>query len=485
MLKLPKGLASSPAVAKAVALLRRPIVALSRLPRPKGLKVPRVIRTTFEGHRERQAVALAIVLVLVGAVLLSGAGLGGGRSPPVPPKGPRGPDVAWGATVNLNAVGYEPGIAADSTGALYITAHKNLDVKTSWPYLASWFLMSTDQGQSWASPSEPRLRGNYWKTFLGDEGDIGIDASDNVYFLDTYLIDNHIHIFSNQGVWDHSVRIQKSTGFDDRPWLAGQANGVLHYLGNNGQEINGGRYWYYRSDNQGLTWTLGDPVPGNGWAHIDAERNGDHVYIVDESEVDGAADIRIWVSENQGRTFDFGSPVIVGHRDGPGREYPVVTAGENGLVYVLWNEASNATENGTRLFAGVSDDYGKTWNSTEITPFHGFLDYPTINAGPDGRLAVAFYGTRDLPISANSTWYLYAGMQRSALFGQIVMNFSIASEEPLYQGEDLHALHDFFEVVITPDGALNVAFQHYVGPCNGCSALYFVRGELPEAVRPR
>jgi len=470
---------------KAFSSLPRPSRLFKALPRPKGLGLPQVVRRTFEGRRERQVAALAVVLVLLGALFLGGAGFGGGRPPPGQGEGPRGPDVSWGPTVNLNAAGYEPGIASDSTGALYMTAHKNLDDKTTWPYLASWFLMSLDQGQSWVSPSEPRIRGNWWKTFLGDEGDIAVDAADNVYFVDTYLLDNHIHVFRDQGVWDHSVRIQKSTGLDDRPWIAGQANGVLHYLGNNGAEVAGGRYWYYRSENQGLTWTAGDPVPGNGWAHIDAERTGDHVYVVSESEVDAPADILVYVSENQGRTFDFSNPVVVAHRDGPGREYPVVTAGDNGLVYVLWNDASDGIENGTRLFVGVSDDFGKTWNTTEVTPFKGFLDYPTINAGPDGRLAVAFYGTTDLPVSGNSTWYLYAGMQRSALFGEVAMNFSIASEEPLYQGDDLHALHDFFEVVITPDGALNVAFQHYDGPCNGCSSLYFVRGELPETTRPQ
>ena len=428
----------------------------------------------------RRLGAIAIVLVLLAALLsAAGPGIGGGRPPGTGPAGPRPPDVIWGDQVNLNAVGYEPSIAADSTGALYITAHKNLDDRSTWPYLASWFLMSTDNGQSWASPSEPGLRGNYWKTFLGDEGDIGIDGQDAVYFLDTYLLDNHIHVFRDQGVWDHSVRIQKTTGLDDRPWIAAQGDGIVHYLGNNGAEVNGGRYWYYRSTNEGSTWTRGDPVPGNGWAHLDAERNGDHVYVVDESEVDAEADIRIWVSEDRGVTWDWGSPVIIGHRDGPGREYPVVTAGDGGLVYVLWNDATDGVENGTRIFAAVSDDFGKTWNTTEVTPFKGFLDYPTINAGPDGRLAIAFYGTSDLPVTSESTWYLYAGMARSAPFGPISMNFSRASEEPLYQGEDLHALHDFFEVVITPDGALNIGFQHFVGPCNGCSELYFIRGELP------
>lgn len=456
---------------------------LSRLRIPKIPRIPKLpqVLPLLKDKRSRPFLAVGAIII-VGAVVLAGAGAGPGIRIGGPgSQGPPPINVTWGDQLALNAAGYEPSIAIDSTGAMYITAHKNLDDKTTWPYLASWFLVSRDDGASWASPNQPPILGNYWKTFLGDEGDIGVDADDNVYFVDTYILDNHIHVFHDQGVWDHSVRVQKSTGLDDRPWIAGQGSGTLHYLGNNGAEVGGGRYWYYRSANQGLTWTKGDPVPGNGWAHLDAERDGQHVYIVSESDIDAAADILVYVSENGGRTWDWSNPVVVGHRDGPGREYPVVSVGGGGLVYVLWNDATDGVENGTRIFVGVSDDFGKTWNTSEVTPFKGFIDYPTINAGPDGTLAVAFYGTQDLPVSSNSTWYLYGAMQRNATFGAINLDFSMATDDPLYQGEDLHALHDFFEIAIGPDLVLNVAFQHYVGPCNGCSELYFIRGTLPPA----
>lgn len=467
---LPKGLAS----------------LTGRLPKmPQALVAMRGrLLPVLKEPRTRIGAAVVAVLV-VAAVILAGAQSGTSGRPRTPEGGgPHPPDVVWGETINLNAVGYEPGIAADSTGALYITAHKNLDNKGTWPYLASWFLVSTDEGATWRSPNQPPLIGNYWKTYLGDEGDIAVDGNDMVYFLDTYLIDNHIHVFRDQGVWDHSVRIQKTTGLDDRPWLTAQGAGILHYLGNNGGEVQGGRYWYYRSMNEGRTWTAGDPVPGNGWGEIDAERDGQHVYISSEGDVGVPADILVYVSENSGRTWDWSNPTVVAHRDGPGRAFPIVSSGVGGMVYILWNDASNATENGTRIFLSASDDFGKTWNTTEITPFEGFLDYPTMQAGPDGSVAVAFYGTRDLPVSANSSWYLYGAMQRNASFGNIRLNFSKASEEPLYIGDDLHALHDFFEIVITPDGALNIGFQHYDGPCNGCSSLYFVRGTLP-TTRPQ
>jgi hypothetical protein len=391
-------------------------------------------------------------------------------------------DVVWGPTVNLNADGYEPSIAIDSTGAMYITAHKNLDIKTTWPYLASWFMMSTDQGSSWYAPTDPFPLGAKWKGYLGDEGDIAIDGRDYVYFIDTILVDNHLHVWADQGQWQYSQHFQKTTGLDDRPWISAQGDGVLHYLGNNAGEVNGGRIWYYRSTDGGRIFTTGDPIPGNGWAQLDAERDGQHAYIISESVPDVDADILVYVSDDQGATWDWNNPVVAGHRDGPGREFPWIAAGQDGRVFALWNDAADGVDNGTRIFLAVSDDYGATWNASEITPFKGFIDYPTIAAGPNNSLAVAFYGTTDLPVSSESTWYLYGAMQTDVRAGNLSLNFSIASQEPLYQGSDLHALHDFFEVGVAPDMSLNIAFMHYVGPCNGCGRLYFVRGQLPSAL---
>ena len=384
--------------------------------------------------------------------------------------------VDFGSPYVFNKQGYEPGIAVDSTGALYITAHKNLDDKTSWDYLASWFFVSTDEGRSWSSPTEPFPRGALWQTYLGDEGDISVDGEDNVYFVDTYLVDNHIHVWADQGQYQYSVRVQKTTGLDDRPWIAAQGSGIVHYLGNNAAEVNGGRYWYYRSTDGARTFSRAQPVPGNGWAHIDCEADGNYVYVVSESDTGPDADILMYVSDDRGVTWNWDSPVVVGHRDGPGREYPVVTTRGDGVVWVLWNDAENGLDNGTRIFLGRSLDHGETWDTWNITPFHAFIDYPTVNAGPDGSIAVAFYASSDLPIDGDSEWYVYGAMDLDGTGHDPDLNFTRADPETCYVGEDLHALHDFFEIVISPDMALNIAYQYYVGPENGHSDLYFVRG---------
>jgi hypothetical protein len=186
------------------------------------------------------------------------------------------------------------------------------------------------------------------------------------------------------------------------------------------------------------------------------------------------------VSDDQGATWDWNNPVHIGHRDGPGRQYPIVSAAEDGLVWALWNDATNGVENGTKVFVGRSTDYGQTWEYWNITPFKAFMDYPTINGGPDGSVGVAFYATTTLPVSSDSEWYLYGALQLNASSGDLDLNFSIADPTPCYVGDNLHALHDFFEIVISPDMALNIGYQYYIGPENGHSDMYFVRGTIEQ-----
>ena len=302
---------------------------------------------------------LAVIVVL--ALVLAGAGFYlSGREGPGPPGGKTPPmylgeTVTWDPPYKFGKQGYEPSLVVDSKGYMYYTAHKNLDDKGTWDYLASWFFVGSPDGKSWQSPSDPPIRGQKWKTELGDEGDLAIDANDRIYYVDTYLIDNHLHVFDSPGVWQYSVRVQKTTGTDDRPWIAAQGNGIGHYLGNNGASVNGGRYWYYRSTDGGRLWSRALVVPGNGWAHIDAETKGTHAYIIDESDVGVPADILVYASSDSGATWDFSNPAVIGKREGNGLSdgFPVwISAGTGGQVWAMWTDATDAVNDGSRIFLG-------------------------------------------------------------------------------------------------------------------------------------
>jgi len=209
-------------------------------------------------------------------------------------------------------IGYEPSLAVDSQGNMFYTAHKDLLWQESWDYLASWWFISTDNGQTWRNPEDlawnaPGVGAKY--VWAGDEGDIAVDARDRIYFVDTTLADNNFHVFLGGGDTYEYSKEQGSTLLDDRPWLTAQGDGVLHYLGNNGVSVNGARVWYYRSEDGGLTWTSGEPMVG-GWATIDAERFGEHVYVAQVYSDGGEQNIISYNSADGGHTWN--GPVYVG-----------------------------------------------------------------------------------------------------------------------------------------------------------------------------
>ena len=169
-------------------------------------------------------------------------------------------------------VGYEPSLSIDSKGNMQITAHKdlrwggegnpfapviggNLDTwyacedgeMTSWDYWASWFWVSTDNGTTWGhGDSFEPTPGNLVNSAigsvtgggsecLGDEGDIAVDENDVIYYLDTTLEDNWWHRFTEGGEsYEMGSVCQRmnTMAADDRPWVAAQGDGIIHYLGN-------------------------------------------------------------------------------------------------------------------------------------------------------------------------------------------------------------------------------------------------------------
>ena len=483
------------------------------------------------------------------AILLVGSGYWVAtheREPEPLPGGPGGSGgdyLAWGEPVFLPrapacvaegngqnfpeyAIGYEPSIAVDAEGNLYYTAHKDLrwsgpnggpggggpgpfvcgfpwpgGSQTSWDYYASWFFVSQDGGETWGPPNDWGAA-DFGSQYPGDEGDIGVDANGRVYFVDTTLEDNWLHIWDDGGnAHANSQRLQSTTA-DDRPWITAHGDGVVHYLGNNGVSVPGipltdgtsgvGRYWYYRGTTVGdqVVFDQGRVIEG-GWAHIAAETDGPHVYIVQETN-NGGGGVKVWVSDNWGE--DWAEPVTVGPLEGSHPEgYPWIAAGENGTVMVTWQESPQGGKAAGTLYLSRSDDYGVTWEYWDVTPREAVFLYPTIDLGAENRLGFAYYANEGNGThgehTAGDRWYLYGAIADDLQVGE-QLEFLKADPQPLHTSseaeaaaDDLHPLHDFFEAVIAPDGSLNIAYQYNLGQHpwevdEEQRYLMFIRGEL-------
>jgi hypothetical protein len=426
-------------------------------------------------------------------------------------------------------IGYEPSLSIDSQGNLFVTAHKDLrwggetnpfspliggelgswyacedGEMTSWDYWASWFWISNDNGETWShgdnfNPTPGNLANSVAGTFtgagsecLGDEGDIAVDANDVVYYLDTTLEDNWWHMFEDGGNTYISPSIcerMQTMAADDRPWVAAQGDGIIHYLGNSGAsppECTGdsGRYWYYHSETGRAPFSQCYAMPG-GWSTLSSQNNGPYVFVAQEDADSDSGTVHVRVSDDYGRGTGPGpsdgswsAPLDVGPREGNCPEgYPVVNNNEGGMVVVTWADCPNGNTGAWEMRVAVSYDNGTNWSSWNATAFdRGINMYPFVSITEDQVVSLAFYGldfdqnNSEDGYVAGKDWFLYAGALKEPQEGD-VWDFRIVDPTPLHtvtayeeSSGDTHALHDFFETVMSPDGSwVGIAYQENVG----------------------
>ena len=131
----------------------------------------------------------------------------------------------------------------------------------------------------------------------------------------------------------------------------------------------------------------------------------------------------------------------------------------------------------------MSYDRGATCETWNITPtdWEGITMYPFVSISEDNITAVSFYGipynnTAEGGYVAGQEWYLYTAAVREPHLDdtfdfQITTTNSDGTPEALHtvtqyeeDNGDVHALHDFFETVISPDGTwIGIAYQQNIG----------------------
>ena len=375
---------------------------------------------------------------------------------------------------------------------------------TSWDYWASWFWISNDGGETWGhgenfEPTPGNLVNSAVGSVsgsgsecLGDEGDIAVDANDVVYYLDTTLEDNWWHKFTDGGNTYISPSVcerMQTMAADDRPWVSAQGDGIIHYLGNSGASppectADVGRYWYYHSESGGAPFSQCYAMPG-GWSTISSQNNGPYVFVAQEDADSDSGTVQVRVSPEYGRGTGPGpsdgtwlEPVTVGPRTGNCPEgYPVVNNNEGGMVVVTWADCPNGNTGPWEMNVAVSYDNGTNWSNWNATPFErGIAMYPFVSITEDNIVSISFYGldfdqdnSQDGYVEGKK-WYLYAGALRSPMEND-TWDFKVVDPTPLHtvtsyeQSEgDTHALHDFFETVMSPDGDwIGIAYQENVG----------------------
>ncbi|HEX8002383.1 MAG TPA: hypothetical protein VF519_06775 [Mycobacteriales bacterium] len=402
--------------------------------------------------------------------------------------------------------GYEPSLVVDRFGNVVVTAHKqnhNLVVSpdsraTTKLRNMSWIWWSGDSKTFSNMPGlTPAQEQNH---VFGDEGDLAVDETGHVYFVDTSVVDNSFSRWKATANGKMAMETVRPVGpfgepVDDRPWIAAHGDGVVMYIGNQGDKVSypggqvqagdgpaygPGRYTVYMSYDHGDTFDpLGVTLNDSGWCRPAADhRKGSKLLYVVCTNDGGANDVTtnpgepgyqkgtLWsyVSADDGRTWTRYQMGTYSAGD-PWTTYPSVTVAKDGTVYALYNDNTHV---GTcdpvtaatftcadnikagHLILYTSRNQGRTWSRQEVTPTPGLIRYSWIDVAPNGTIGIVYYHRAN----TGADWYLMAATARP---GKKFVASKV-STKPVASKTYPTPMGDFFQCAFGPDSKLHVAW---------------------------
>lgn len=297
---------------------------------------------------------------------------------------------------------WEPAIAADAKGALYV-------VLSGEPVLVE----SEDGGRTWAGRAHPPIPGPLAAavTTRGD-GYVAVAPDDALYYI-AFLGDRPVGMQvarSDDGGRTWATNVELSLASDPtlgvvapwKSWIAFGADGVVHLVYNQ----RGGLVMYGRSLDRGATFepfqainVPGDRAISNFPASpaLDADGRLYLAYFGDQSPNDDPLNpflfkghtLKLAISEDSGQTF---RTVVVASALPPeyvGTWFPTLVALPDGTLLLAYIDDAGA------VVAVASTDHGETWG--EPVPWS---EGPALNGAPWALLAgdevVVLVGETDL-----------------------------------------------------------------------------------------
>jgi hypothetical protein len=368
--------------------------------------------------------------------------------------------------------GYEPGVVVDKFGNIVVTAHKqnhslvlSPDARSATGTRSmSWVWWSSDGGKTFKDM--PGLtQAQEQNAEFGDEGDLAWDATGHLYFVDTNVADISFTRWKASGrgelELEHTVPVAgMGNPVDDRPWVAAHGDGVVMYLGNEGDSdtykggqapVNGskdaangaGRFTAYMSYDHGDTFDhLGYTLKDSGWCRpITDRRPGSKTFYVVCSNDDGLH--YAFATHDDGKHFTrytMGKYTSSSWING--------AVGPDGTVYAMYHDSDADKLNHVKLY--TSKNQGKTWKKTDIpTGAPGKIAYSWMDVSAKGTIGIAYYYTPD----GKKDWNIWAGTAKP---GKRFTFGKVAPGQQLSTGNTPWG--DFFQVAFGPDDKLNVVW---------------------------
>lgn len=419
------------------------------------------------------------------AVLALAAGCMGSTVIPVIPQespAPRFlPAMAMPAPDGKPAPGFEPSVAVDGNGVVYLTAAQG--VRLADPE-ASWLWVSDDGGRTFRVV--PASGGSGRSNLpVGFEGHVDATADGKAYFVDLTLASITVARSADGGkTWDLRTPAAALVGGGDREWVAaGPGDDV--YVGWN--QLPSG-YWIMGSKDGGRTFPVQTPLPGTGaaspagpgwsYAAVPAVAPDGKVHVA-RAEDDGVA---VYTSADGARTF---TRVVAWPAEGEvGWLFSTATVDAAGTLYVSTVEE---LDQGTRVRYAYSKDGGATFSPPrEVSSAPGVHAMQWGAAGPQGHFAVAFYENpagSGVPDVSEGEWFVRVAWSTDADTPDPTFREARPADRVVHEGTvctgglgncegNSRDLGDYLGVDVGPDGAVHVTWIESTDPA---SPVFYAR----------
>jgi hypothetical protein len=397
-------------------------------------------------------------------------------------------------TIDKYAGGYEPGLTIDRFNNIVVTAHKqnhtlvaSPDSRATVPVRSQSWLWTSKDGKTFTDlPGLTPLQEQ--NAEFGDEGDLAHDNTGHIYFVDTNVTDNSFSRYKATGNGQLALETTRPVGpfgepVDDRPWITAHGDGVVMYIGNQGDKVSypankvtggdgdaygPGRYTVYMSYNHGDTFDpVGITLNDSGWCRPAADMRAGSKTLYVLCTNDGGADdtttnagdagytkgtLWSYVSKDDGKTWSRFKMGGYDAKDGIST-YPSVSIAKDGTVYALYNESktnSSGDPVSSKLRLLTSKDSGRTWTERNVTPAPGAYRYTWVDVAPDGTLGIAYYYRPD----AAHDWYVYAATAKP---GEKFIASKV-SKDKIASRSYGSAFGDFFQIAFGTDNKLCVVW---------------------------
>lgn len=359
---------------------------------------------------------------------------------------------------------FEPMVAVDGAGTVLVTGTRMFQAVPLWT--------SHDDGASFTMQRPTGLP-------AGTEGQVVFSPDGDAYMVDETVAGLTVARSLDRGdSWEVRSYSTFAVPAGDRPWIAAGRDGRFYATWN---QIPSGQ-WVAASEDGGRTFPVQTPIVGENVVTGPLVVGPDGTLFLARDESEGPA---LYVSRDGARSFARHLAWKAEGERGWFNPTPAVDAAGN--VYVTTIE--RLAHGGTRTRYAASTDGGATFGAPrELTAQPGIHVHAWSAAGPEGRLAVAFYEAPDdaaTPDEAQGEWFARLVVVEDAhgdapTFREARVVPHAVDEGPVCTRENedcqttcVHGLPcvigigtsdakwvgDYLGVAMAPDGAVHVVFQ--------------------------